>query len=700
MNRLEYFLRPKSVAIIGASRKKGSLGKMFLDSIQRMRFTGNIYPVNPKADSINEIPCYPDVQSLPALPDLAIILLPVGLVLQSIEDLGKAGIKNVIVISAGFRETGEEGKWREKELLELAKQYDIRILGPNCMGVFNTDNRVYFNGTFSPILPNIGHVAFISQSGALGVGVLELSQNTGLGFSVFASTGNKADLSEADILEFLLYDQNTKVITIYLESIDNPAAFKKICGQISAVKPVLALKAGHTECGVKAASSHTGALANPEHIIDGFLKQSGVIRFGTLRDMFDSARALSMQPFPDGPRTAIITNAGGPAILASDTLENSGLTLADFSNITINKLKKLLPPEAATSNPVDMIASANHETYNEVIDTVLQDDGVDIIVMIIVRPPVNTTPKRIIEEIDPLLQNCDKPIVAVLMSRTDDDAGFDLFNKHNIPVYSQPEAAVKAMGTMWQYHQIQQRFRRSEAIVIHPEMEEPLVPTNDESCRQVSLDQIFELLEHYDIGIAPGIITDDPEDILKFYRDEDSALVLKIANEHIIHKSDSGLVHLGLNDEDSICTAFDEIIQSSKALLPKGAGPKVLAQKQMGKGIELVLGGKKDPMFGPVLMVGIGGIFVEVLNDVSFRIAPVNAYQAHEMINELRSQALLDEFRGHAAVDREAFAYTIQRFGLLLAEHPEIAEMDLNPLIWSATENKALVVDVRATLAD
>jgi len=700
MNRLEYFLRPKSVAIIGASRKEGSLGKMFLDSLQRMRFTGVIFPVNPKSDSINDLKCYPNITSLPQPADLAVILLPADLVLQSFEELGKAGVKNAIVISAGFRETGKEGLKREEKLLEIARQYKIRLLGPNCMGVFNTDSRVYFNGTFSPILPNIGHVAFISQSGALGVGILELSQRTGLGFSVFASTGNKADISEADILEFLLFDQNTKVVTIYLESIDSPAAFKKICGQISAVKPVLALKAGHTASGVKAASSHTGALANPEYIIDGFLKQCGVLRFNTIKELFDSARALSMQPLPDGPRTAIITNAGGPAILASDTLENSGLTLAEFSSATLKKLKTLLPAEAATGNPVDMIASANHDTYHDVIETVMQDDGVDNVLMIIVRPPINTTPKRIIEEIDPLVQNCGKPIVSVVMSRRDEEAGLELFKKLSVPVYSYPEAAVRAMGSMWQYHQIQQRFRRSEAVVIHPEMKETLVPANHDNCKQVPLDQLFQLLKHYDIESVPFIISSDPQDILDFHEEQHAPLVLKVANEHIIHKSDSGLVHLGLDDEQSIRQAFNDVIQTAGQQLPEGIRPAVWAQRQMSKGIELVLGGKKDPMFGPVLMVGIGGIFVEVLKDVSFRIAPVNAYQAREMMNELRSQALLDEFRGHAAVDRDAFAYTIQRFGLLLAEHPEIAEMDLNPLIWSSTENKALVVDVRATFAE
>jgi acetyltransferase len=367
---------------------------------------------------------------------------------------------------------------------------------------------------------------------------------------------------------------------------------------------------------------------------------------------------------------------------------------------TIGNLRKILPEEAATGNPVDMIASATHETYYDVMDIMLQDDGVDNVIMIIVRPPVDTDPKRIIENLDPLLHNCGKPILTVLMSRQDEYDGMEGFRKLQIPVYRYAEPAVQAMGAMWKYQQIQQRFRKSEAIVIHPEMEEPLLAESHQTSRQVPVKQLFELLHHYDIATAPWIISPDLNKIITFQKKQDAAIVMKIANEQIIHKSDAGMVQLGLSSEAEIRTAFEEIVQQAKRLLPKGVKPEILVQRQMGKGIELVLGGKKDPLFGPVLMVGIGGIFVEVLKDVAFRIAPVNAYQAKEMLNELRSQPLLDEFRGHAAIDRESFAYTIQRFGLLLAEHPEISEMDLNPLIWSANEKKAVVVDVRATLSD
>ncbi|MGD9898890.1 MAG: acetate--CoA ligase family protein [Calditrichaceae bacterium] len=696
MIRLEKYLRPRSVAVIGASRKEGSLGKMFLDAVLRMNYEGKIYLVNPKADQISGIKCFPNIDSLPEIPDVAVILLPYQLVPESMTELGEAGIQNIIVISAGFKEVGGDGIDREKHLLEIAGKYGLNILGPNCMGLFNTDPAISFNGTFSPTLPNPGHVAFVSQSGALGVGILELAAGTDLGFSVFVSTGNKADITDADVLDFLYRDNNTKVITFYLESIDNPNAFRKICSRISAVKPLLAVKAGRTASGLKAASSHTGALANPDHIVDGFLKQCGVIRCDTLEDVFDSARALSLQPLPAGPRTAVITNAGGPGILASDALEKANLKLAVLSETTVNKLKSFLPQEAATGNPVDMIASANHQTYHDVLEVILNDEGVDSVILIMVKPPVNTTPAMIVDHIKSLVHNSGKTIIPVLMATKDETAGLDVFKELQLPVFSYPEAAVKSLGVMRQYATIQQRFRKSEAVVAHPEMEETLLASAGE---QATTAELFELLTHYDIAVAPYLVTENIDDLIKFSEQQSGKIVLKIANEQIIHKSDAGLVALNIDTESLLRQSYQQLSERASLLLPSGTQPLFLAQKQLSGGIELVIGGKKDATFGPVLMVGFGGIFIEVLKDVSFRIAPVNAFEAREMISELRSQALLNGFRGNPAIDLNSFAYAIQRFGLLLSEHPEITEMDLNPLIWDSESRQPVVVDVRATLA-
>ena len=517
MGRLSKILRPKSIAIIGASRKEGSLGKMFLEAVLRMNYKGKIYLINPKADEIDGIKVYPDLESLPEKPDLGIILLAHKFVLQSVEMLGKAGIKDVIVISAGFKEVGGAGIDRENELIALGKKYNMNILGPNCMGVFNTDTEFSFNGTFSPTLPKPGHVAYISQSGALAVAVLELNAKTDLGFSIFVSTGNKADITDNDALEFLLDDDNTKVVTLYLESIDQPEGFGEICRMLSAVKPILAVKAGRTASGLKAASSHTGALANPDHLVDAFLKQNGVLRVGSLQELFDTARAFEMQPLPEGPNVAIVTNAGGPGILASDAVETAGLKLAPFQQDTIEALESFLPAEAACGNPVDMIASANHETYARAMQVVLKDANVHAVLLIIVQPPVNTTVGKIITEMKSVTKNTGKTIIPVIMAQKNDKTGLDIFQELNLPVYSYPESAVNVLGKMRQYKQIQQRMQEAakERSVI-----KTASALTTESGKQAKADELFELLKNYDIATTPYIVCEDVEDIISFRKEK------------------------------------------------------------------------------------------------------------------------------------------------------------------------------------
>jgi len=697
MNRLEKILRPGSVAVIGASRKAGSLGKMFLDALLRMPYSGKIYPVNPNAKEISGLVCYASLTEIPEIPDLAVILLPQPLVPEAMREIGEKKIGNCIVVSAGFRETGPAGALREAELAALAADKGINLLGPNCMGIFNTAEDICFNGNFSPTLPNPGHVGFISQSGALGVAVMELAAGSDLGFSVFVSTGNKADIKDHDVIDFLREDGNTDVITLYLESIDNPEAFRQVCRRTVPIKPVLAVKAGRTESGTRAASSHTGALANPEFIMDGFLEQCGVIRLETIEQLFDAARALAAQPLPKGGKVAVLTNAGGPAILASDALEKSGLTLAGLKESTVQRLRGFLPAEAAVHNPVDMIASASHETYFQAMDAVLNDENVDAVLLIIVQPPVNTTPLEIINRLSPIIASCGKPVLPVLMAQSDSRAGLEVFKELHLPVYRYPETAARAMGTLWRYAQVQQRFRKSEAVVLHPENESAL-KAEEGVLSQAPLIQLLELLRHYDIPAAPYVLAENPEQVISFQSAIGGPVVLKLANEQIIHKSEAGLVKLNLTSPAAIEKAFNEITLAAKTELPAGLSPVLIAQKQVAKGTEIVFGGKRDTQFGPVVMVGIGGVFVEVLKDVVFRVAPVNAYEAREMLSALHSQAVLDGFRGLPAVNRERLAYSLTRFSLLLAEHPEIVEMDLNPLIWSAEENELFVVDIRATI--
>ncbi len=696
MPDLTKIFRPSSIALIGVSRKEGSLGKKFLDAILRMKYQGEIYIINPKAEQISGIKCFPDLQSLPQKPDLAVILLPYKFVLATLEELGKNAIQNVIVISAGFKEIGGEGIEREKQLVEIAKRYGMNVLGPNCMGIFNTDPAVSFNGTFSPTLPNPGHVAYISQSGALAVAIMELTAQSDLGFSVFVSTGNKAVISDHHVLEFLRDDPNTNLVTLYLESIDNPPAFLKASQALSVRKPVLAVKAGRTESGKKAASSHTGALANPEYIMDGFLKQCGVLRMDSVEEMFDAARALAAQPLPKGRNIAVVTNAGGPGILASDALEQQGFKLARFEETTVEKLRALLPEEAACTNPVDMIASATHETYRDALDIVLKDANVDGVLLIIVKPPVDTTPALIAEHLEPILKNTDKTVIPVLMAQRDETAGIEIFKRLNLPLFSYPESAAKALGTMLRYQNVRRQLQQIEkGQQVAPVSFPPLKPASGTS-GQTPLEDLLSLLAAYGLPLADYTIAGQADELLRFMRNRSGKFVLKIANEQILHKTEHGLVRLNIISQEELLTAVKQMQEKAQALLPEGTEPLFLIQQQLPPGLELVLGGKRDAQFGPIVMFGIGGIFVEALKDISFRIAPLTISEARQMIDELKMQTLLNGFRGLPKVDRDRLAELIAAFSRLLTEHEEISEMDLNPII--VTQDGAFVVDVRATV--
>ena len=694
MTSLNTLFAPKSVAVVGASRHDGTLGKMFLDALVGMKYKGKIYPINPKADEINGIQCYPDIDSVPETPDLAIILLPKEMVYPTVEAVAQKKIKNGVVLSAGFKEIGREGKEREDILVDLIRKNGIRMVGPNSMGLFNTTPELSLNATFSPTAPIPGHVGFISQSGALGVAVLELSQKRGLGFSCFVSTGNKADIEDVECLRFLSEDNNTKVVIIYQESIDNPMALRNVCVDIIPRKPVLTLKAGRTESGLKAASSHTGALASDDKIADAFLIQCGIIRCETLQELLDSALAFSLQPLPAGNKVAIVTNAGGPGILISDTLEKNGLDLATLSDKTLSELAKILPPEAGLTNPVDMIASATHETYTNTCRILEKDPDVHSIIVIVVNPPVNTTPKKIISEMKSLINNSDKPFLFTLMAGELADTGLDIFRAASVPVFSYPETTARALGKMVRYMDIRNRFKQS------PQMpggisSNPLSVVGNK--RQASIEEIFPILENYHLAICEFALVTNAEQAIDFHK-RAGKTALKIANEEIIHKSDAGLVKLNLSSPIEIENAFMEIKIKAETLLPKSAKPRLLAQKMATDGIELVLGAKRDPIFGPVIMFGIGGVFIELYKDVVFRVAPLDEQTIVQMIDELKGKKILDGFRNFSPVNKRVLIKTILNFSVLVIEHPEIAEIDLNPLIWSSDDDQPIIVDSRCTI--
>jgi len=688
------FLRPKKVAVVGASRRDGSLGKKFLDSMMEMGFTGQILPVNPKAETINNLPCYASIEQLPSDVDMAALILPHHLVATALRQLGEKDIHSVIIISAGFKEIGGEGVAREQELLTIAKEYNINLVGPNCMGLFNSDPKFKLNASFSPIQPQPGNVAFVSQSGALGVVALDMSIRHNHGFSVFVSMGNKSDIDEVDALEFLGNDENTKVILLYLESIDRPAAFRKICSKVVKKKPVLVVKAGQFETASRAAASHTGALASPDIVVDAFLKQCGAIRCETLEEMLDASLAMAfLEPFA-GKNVAIISGGGGPCILATDALERVGFNIPTLSEKTQKLLQQYLPEEASTVNPVDMIASAGSKTYSEVFTELTKADEVDVIMVVIVHPPGDSTPLDIANAMKKSMMETNKAVAIVLMTDRDQFSGIQVYHESHIPVFSFNNEAAESLIKLQHYHQIREKFNNLPSLNIPSDAQNH---TDTKNSKQLPAQEVITLLEKYNLELAPCTVTTELNETLNFWQKHQQPVVLKTANEEIIHKSDAGLVALNLNSEEEIKACFLEFVEKTKKLVPQQVTPKVLIQNMVKGFPELVLGAKRDPLFGAVIMLGFGGILVEAIKDVTFRVAPLNQQDVIDMIEELRAKVLLDGVRHHQPVDKTQLIKMVLQLSELMIENPQIAEMDLNPVIWSPKENKLLIVDQRMT---
>ena len=699
---LDGFFQPASVAIIGASRKEGSLGRVFFDNVLKFNYRGKIYPINPKAPEIAGIPCYPDVESLPEVPDLAVIMVRKELAIAAVESCGRKGIRNIIMITAGFREVGGEGVERERKLMEVVQRYNMRLIGPNCMGIINTDPEVSLNASFSPTEPYVGNVAFVSQSGALGVAVLEMSKTLRLGFSIFVSEGNKADLGDSDFLEYLENHDRTDVVTLYLESIEDAVRFRRVARNLSRRKPVIAVKAGRSQSGAKAASSHTGALASSDAANDALFKQTGILRADSIEELFELSLAFSTQPLPAGDRVAVVTNAGGPGILATDAIERNGLQMAPLSEKTRNTLRSFLPEEASVHNPVDMIASANEETYRQALQAVLRDENTDAVMVIIVRPPVNTTPRMIAENLREVLsKNRKKPVFVVLMSQWDDSCGLDVFQELHLPVYAYPESAARAIASMLRYRQWRKaplgkvkKFPAPKNGLIH--LFEQARAEGREYLRSM---EVYSILEHYGFPLPRTALVQSPEEAVAFFRELRKPVVLKIESDDIVHKSDMGGVRIGLESEESIRQAFDEIMSNALKITEGDRILGILVQEMVSGGREVALGMKRDPGFGPLIMFGMGGIFIEVFRDVSFRLAPVTDRDAREMIAEIKGFPLLQGVRGQAGVDLDFLAENIQRLSQLALDWPLIQEMDLNPFKAFPETSSSKVVDARIRIA-
>lgn len=678
------FFEPNVIAVIGANRTRGRIGSEILHNIIASGFTGRVVPVHPEAETIEGLPAVRRTSDIDGPVDLAIIAIPAGLVSAAVDDCIEKGVKALVVITAGFGETGGAGRELEVQMLERIRAAGIRMIGPNCMGIINTDPAVRVNATFSPVYPPTGRVAFSTQSGALGLAILEYVTRRNLGMSTFASIGNKADVSSNDLIQFWAHDNRTDVILLYLESFGNPRKFGQIARRVGRRKPIVAVKAGRSSAGARAASSHTGARATSDALTDTLLRQSGVIRTHTLEEMFDVAALLANQPIPQSNRVAIVTNAGGPGILAADACEANGLTVTSLTSATTAALRAFLPAAASVANPVDMIASASAEHYRRTIALVLADPNVDSLLTIFI-PPIVTAAEDVAQAIQQASAGSSKPVLATFMGVQ------STLTMAGIPTYTFPEAAAVALARVSEYGEWKRR----------PAAAPPHLATFDrDSVRSAVADvitsgggwldppQAERLLRAAGINVAPARVAHTAEQSIQMAEDIGWPVVMKGLGPTLLHKTEAGAVKLGLKDSAGVRSAFADLSQSLGDRLEG-----VLVQHMVGTGVEMVAGGLNDPLLGPVIMAGTGGIFVELVGDTAFRICPLTEPDADLLIEELKGRALLRGYRGAPAADESAFRALLLALSQLLDVCPEIEEMDLNPVM--VLRKGAVVVDAR-----
>ncbi|HET7229760.1 MAG TPA: acetate--CoA ligase family protein [Longimicrobium sp.] len=697
---LDSLLRPKSIAVIGASRTPNTIGYQILDNLLRHGYTGRVYPVNPTAEAVHSIRAFPSVEAIPDEVEMAVVVVPKQHVCATAEACGRKGVKALVVISAGFKEVGGAGVEREKELKATAAKYGMRLVGPNCMGVLNTADDVSMNATFAPTMPPDGPVAFMSQSGAMGVTILDYAAEYGIGISQFVSAGNKADVSGNDLIEYWHGDERTRVILMYLENFGNPRRFTRLAREITKTNPIIVVKSGRSGAGARAASSHTGSLAGADSAIDALLRQCGVLRAETVEEMFDLAMAFSHQPVPRGNRVAIVTNAGGPGIIIADACEAHGLSVTELTAETRQRLATQLPEEASVQNPVDMIASATPQSYRMAVEAVLDDANVDAVIAAFV-PPLGIRQEDVAEAIvDVAAGRRDKPVLAVLMGREGLPQGLAELNAAGIPGYRFPESAVRALAAMHRQSAWQQRpvgeVRTFDAN--RGEVERIISQAAAEGREKLTETEVMRVLESYGIPIAPYAVATTLDEAEAAAERLEFPVVLKILSPRIIHKSDVGGVYVGVEDGAELARAWVQLTQDA----PRRAGitpnevEGVLVQKMVKGGKETIVGMTSDPQFGPVLMFGLGGIYVEALGDVVFRVHPVRDVDAGEMVRAIRGHKLLEGVRGEPASDLGAVEDAILRISQLVGDHPRIRELDVNP--WLAFPEGGVAVDGRIAI--
>jgi acetyl coenzyme A synthetase (ADP forming)-like protein len=693
---LNKFFYPKSIAIIGASSKQTSLSYELVNNMINFGYQGKIFPVNPKADFVHSIKSYKSLTEIKDPVDLAIIMIPRDLVLPSVDECIKKKVKAVVVITAGFKEVGGEGAELEKQLIEKIKKHKIRLVGPNCMGLINTHPAVRLNGTFVLGTPVPGGIGFVSQSGALGAAVLKTVEQNDIGLSQFVSIGNKADISGNVVLDFWRDNPDVRVITVYLESFGNPKKFMQITREITKSKPVIVIKSAKTAAGIKAASSHTGALAATDTVVNAFLEQGGVIRVNTIDEMFNLAKAFDRAPLPKGNRLGILTNAGGPAILAVDESERSGLTMPELTPETQAKLREFVAAEASVFNPVDILPAANAQTYEKATRLMLADKNLDSLIVIL-GPPLMFDTVEIAHSICRAAKSSKKTCMLVLMSQDDIIPRLRVLDPQHPPLFRFPEDAARAIGEMIHHKEWRKiPIGNYKHFTVKKKIVSDILKSQSQKGEfYLDFADVSKVLRAYGLPIIDSCITKDIPESIKCANKLGYPIVIKAVGKELVHKTEIGGVVIDIHNDKELAAAENKIILSLKA---KGIESKLegfLLQPYLRGGIETIMGVFKDNKAGHLVMFGLGGIMVEVIKDVKFKLLPITDIEANMLIKSIQSYKLLTGIRGNPPVDLKFVEENLLRLSQLVEDFPEFTEIDFNPFVFAPEKERCKILDAR-----
>lgn len=696
---LNVFFNPKSIAVIGASREPGKVGYNVLRNLIEGGFPGELYPINPSAEEILGLKCYRNIRDVPANVDLAVITVPAKIVPSVVEDCGLKGVKGIIIITAGFGETGVEGMKLERDIANTCRKYGMRMQGPNCLGIISVQARV--NATFAPLMPPQGNIAFISQSGAIGSAILNWAVRNEIGFTKFISLGNEADLAAADFIEALGEDSETKVIALYIEGVKDGERFIDIARRVAKRKPIIAIKAGTTEAGVRAVSSHTGSLAGSDVAYSAAFKKAGIIRVETLEELFNFVLAFGAQPIPKGKRVLIVTNGGGPGILATDACEKLGLELPLLEPELIEHLRERMPPHASLNNPIDVLGDANENRYEIAVEAGIKSSNVDGVIVIL-TPQAMTPCENVAAALVKVRGKMGKTLLASFMGLEENSPAIKMLKRNAIPNYAFPETAARVFRAMYDYNLILNTPIEEAATKI--EMDEATIRRMIDGAiadgrRVLTVDECIRIAEAAGIAMPKAAVARSKDDAGALADSIGYPVVMKIISPDILHKTDIGGVVLGVKSREEAEEKYETLIRRVHAAMPKAKITGVLVQNMAPAGKEVIVGSVRDRQFGPLLMFGLGGIYVNFLKDVSYRLAPLSKREASEMIEETKAYILLRGVRGEPPSDIPALIDVILKISQLMVRFRSIVELEINPLFVYESGEGCLGIDIRATIS-